>query len=397
MYRNKINSVIKVIVIFFLFLAACSRQQTTKQFGYNDVVKIDSSRIISSANEFLSIKPVTITAFSCKRSLGGKHDFYSEGDYWWPDPNNPDGPYIRKDGLSNPDNFTKHRKVMRSMSIQVSALVAAFKITGDDKYKNHALKHLRAWFINPETLMNPNMNYAQAIKGVCPGRGVGLIDGIHFVEVARAVSVLEKLSAIQEKDLTAIKDWFSKFLNWMTTHEYGIDERERKNNHGSCWVMQAAEYAHLTGNKEKTKYCIERFKNVLLTNQLAKDGSFPLELKRTKPYGYSLFNMDILATVCQILSTPEDNLWTYTLPEGQGIKKAMQFIYPYIKDKSKWPYKQDVMYWDQWPVRQPSLLFTGIAYDDSNYIKLWKKLPPEPTSDEGMRNFPIRQPILWIN
>jgi len=197
-------------------------------------------------------------------------------------------------------------------------------------------------------------------------------------------------------NLGVIKNWFSKFLNWMTTHEYGIDERERKNNHGTCWVMQAAEYADLTGNKEITKYCIERFKNVLLPNQLAKDGSFPLELKRTKPYGYSLFNMDIMATVCQILSTPEDNLWEYTLPEGQGIKTAIQFIYPYIKDKSKWPYKKDVMYWEQWPVRQPSLLFTGIAYDNSNYIELWKKLPPEPTTDEGMRNFPIRQPILWI-
>ena len=91
-----------------------------------DVAEQDKGRILSAADEYLHIEPVTVTAIQCERSAGGLHDFYSEGDYWWPDPENPDGPYIRKDGISNPDNFSAHRRAMVNMSIWVPALVAAY-------------------------------------------------------------------------------------------------------------------------------------------------------------------------------------------------------------------------------------------------------------------------------
>jgi len=361
-----------------------------------NVAEIDKNAIIEKAEEFLDEVPVTVTNDSCERSLGGKNDFYSEGDYWWPDPDNPDGPYIRRDGETNPENFTAHRKSMRRMSIQVATLAAAFKITGEKKYADPAADHLRAWFVNRETRMNPHMRFAQAIKGVVSGRGVGLIDGIHLVEPARTVTVLKKSGSLSPSDLSAIKDWFSEFLDWMNTHEYGIDERERKNNHGTCWVLQAAEYARLTENQEMLAFCRDRYKTVLLPNQMSADGSFHMELARTKPYGYSLFNIDAMAMVCHILSTPEDNVWEFKLPEGQGIKKGMEFIVPFIADKSSWQLPPDVMYWDEWPVRHPSLLFAGAAYNKKEYIDLWKSLPRWPETEEGMRNFPIRQPVLWL-
>lgn len=373
-----------------------SNAQNLEKYSGIDIVKIDSARIIKSANAYLKQELIPLTNYVCKRSLGTKNDFYSEGDYWWPDSTNPSGPYVRRDGLTNPENFVSHRIAMRNMSIQVAALTAAYKITKEKKYAEQAIKHLRTWFINPETRMNPNMNFAQAIKGICAGRGVGLIDGIHLVEPARCVTILEQTNGIDSKDAKIIKNWFTEFLSWMNTREYGIDERDRKNNHGSCWVMQAAEYAKLTDNNEMIEFAIKRFKTILLPNQLAIDGSLPLELERTKPYGYSLFNIDILATVCQILSSSEDNLWVYKLKDGQNMSTAIEFIYPYIKDKSKWPFKKDVMYWDQWPLRQPSLLFAGIAFQKQNYLNLWSSLAPEPNTEEGFRNFPIRQPILWI-
>jgi len=385
-------SIIGSIIIICTLINA---QSITDYKSY--VVQVDSIRIIEEANQYLEMEPVAITSESCERSLGGKNDFYSEGDYWWPNPEDPDGPYIRRDGMSNPDYFKAHREAMRNMSIQVAALTAAYKITGEKKYAQHSLKHLNVWFLNEDTKMSPNMNYAQAIKGICPGRGVGLIDAIHLVEPARAVTVLKKYNGINDKDFISIQNWFAEFLVWMTTHEYGIDERERKNNHGTCWVMQAAEYATLTENDEILNYCRDRYKVVLLPNQMSEDGSFHLELKRTKPYGYSLFNIDIMATVCEILSTPEDNLWTFKLDDGRGMEIGMNFIYPYIKDKSSWPYEPDVMYWDEWPVRHPSLLFSGIKYKNDDYLELWKSLDPLPFSQEGLRNFPIRQPVLWID
>ena len=128
-------------------------------------------------------KPITITSYPCERSAGGIHDFYSEGDYWWPNPDDPNGAYIRQDGISNPDNFIKHRQLMSRLSIQVPTLVAAYKLTHDKIYADKAVKHLQAWFIADETRMNPNLMYAQAIKGFVTGRGIGIIDTIHLVEV----------------------------------------------------------------------------------------------------------------------------------------------------------------------------------------------------------------------
>ena len=96
-------------------------------------------------------------------------------------------------------------------------------------------------------------------------------------------------------------------------------------------------FARLTANRELTAYCKDRFRTVLVPDQIAADGSFPLEMSRTKPYGYSLFNLDAMSTICQILSTVEQNLWTFELPDGRGIRKAVVFLAPYIRDKSKWP------------------------------------------------------------
>jgi hypothetical protein len=129
---------------------------------------------------------------------------------------------------------------------------------------------------------------------------------------------------------------------------------------------------------------------------MAQDGSFPRELKRTKPYGYSLFNLDAMATICQILSDKNDNLWTFQADEYRSLKKGLEFIYPYVKDKTQWPYPKDVMYWDQWPVAHPSLLFGALAYKDSEWFATWKRLDHAPDVPEIVRNLPIRYPIIWL-
>jgi hypothetical protein len=362
-----------------------------------DVAAFDKARILKAANQYLKEQPVTITASRSSRSAGGLHDFFSEGDYWWPDPKDPSGPYIQRDGMTNPENFVEHRRAMMRLSVQVPALVAAWKVTGKKVYAYKAVEHLRAWFINEETRMNPNLQYAQAIKGITTGRGIGVIDTIHLVEVARAVEVLERSKAISSGDLAGIEKWFADYLQWMTTSKNGIDEREAKNNHGTCWVMQVAAFAHLTGNKELLKYCRDRFKIVIVPNQVEKDGSFPQELRRTKPYSYSLFNLEAMAATCQILSVPEDDLWKYETADGRGMRLALEYMFPYIRDKKTWPKPADVMYFDQWPMRQNSLLFAGIALKRPKYIDVWKRLPANSNVEETIRNFFIRQPLLWVD
>ena len=139
------------------------------------VARLLSGEILQQAEKNLTEEPVTVTATKAIRSAGGIHDFYSEGDYWWPDPKNPDGPYIRRDGQTNPDNFTAHRHAMVRLSQIVGNLTSAYLLTNDQRYIDAIVSHLKAWFINPQTLMNPHLLYGQAIKGVVTGRGIGII------------------------------------------------------------------------------------------------------------------------------------------------------------------------------------------------------------------------------
>ena len=299
--------------------------------------------------------------------------------------------------MSNPGNFVEHRRALMRLSVQVPALVAAWKLTKDKRYAAHAVLHLRAWFIDEQTRMNPNLQYAQAIHGRVTGRGTGIIDTIHLVEVVRAIEILKPAGALSSSEWSAITQWFRDYLVWMTTSKNGIDEREAKNNHGTCWVMQVAAFAQLVGDEKLLDFCRERFKTVIVPHQIAQNGSFPEELRRTKPYGYSLFNLEAMATICQILSTPRDSLFTFQTADGRGFRRAMEYMAPFIANKKSWPMKPDVMYDDHWPMRHCSLLFAGLALTRVDYLDLWKKLPADSNVEEVIRNFFIRQPVLWVN
>ena len=382
-----------IVLVLLIGITTISCSNSKMAFNLNE---IERSRVLKNAEDYLNESPETVTATNCDRSPGTRHDFYSEGDYWWPDEKNPNGPYIRKDGLTNPANFTAHREALIRFSQLSGALASAYVLTNDKKYADKLALHLKAWFVNQNTKMNANLLYAQAIKGVATGRGIGIIDTVHLVEVTKAIKSIENSSALSKTDLEAIKLWFSNYLNWITTHENGIAERDNGNNHSVCWTMQVAAFADLTKDTKTMDFCRNFYKTSLLPNQMDKDGSFPLELKRTKPYGYSLFNLDAMTSICQILSTKQDNLFDYTTPDGKNLELGIKFMIPYIENKSLWLFQHDVMYWEEWPVRQSSLLFGGIAFKNKKYIELWKSLKANVTTPEIIRNMPVRYPILWV-
>lgn len=389
------NDFIKAVLLLCIVLpviSGCTQKGPANFY----ISKQEQQYIIETATAYLDSLPITVTASFCERSAGGPHDFYSEGDYWWPDPENPDGPYIQRDGETNPENFVDHRLAMIRLSRMVGMQTSAWLLTGDKKFVQATQKHLEAWFVDPETRMNPSLLYVQAIKGRVTGRGIGIIDAIHLVEVARSIEILDKNKVLPEQTIAGIKSWFSEFVIWLTTHPYGIDEMNAKNNHGTCWVMQVGMFARLVENTDVLELCRDRFKNVLLPGQMAHDGSFPLELKRTKPYGYSLFNLDAFYATAEILSDENQNLYEFSTPEGLNLKKGAEYLFPFVKDKSAWPYPPDVMYWDEWPVRHPFLLFAGRAYNQTGYIELWKTLEGYPETGEVLRNLPIRNPLLWL-
>ena len=382
-----------VLVSFSILFSPYMKAQPSL---FKKVGQLLSKEILIKANDDLKSKPITVTSFQSERSAGGVHDFFSEADYWWPDALNPSGPYIQKDGQTNPANFSEHRLAMIRFSQMVGNLTSAYLLTNDNKYAVKAIQHCKAWFVDTATKMTPSLLYAQAIKGKVTGRGVGIIDMIQMMEVAQSIMVLEKQNAIKSDDFIEIKKWFQQYLQWVTTHPYGIDEREAKNNHGTCWTMQVAVFAKLVNDTTLLNYCDNRFKTNLLPSQMDMNGSFPLELKRTKPYGYSLFNLDAMYTLAYVLSTKENNLWEFKTANGLSLKKGIEFLYPFVENKNSWTLPKDIMYWENWPVAHPFLLFGYAAYGNQNWLNTWSNLEHFPTTAEVIRNLPIRNPLLWI-
>jgi len=382
-----------IISLSYLLINSCAKSN----FSFKEQIRETlQDAVILQANDFLKESPITVTASASQRSTGGIHDYFSEGDYWWADTTNLSGPYIQRDGMTNPANFTAHREALVRFSEMVGNLTSAYILTKDSVYAEAAIRHCKAWFLDENTKMNPNLLYAQAIVGRHTGRGIGVIDGIHFMEVVQSLIVLEQLGMVNSSEIKEFRSWFSDFQTWLTTHKYGLDEMVHPNNHGTCWNMQLGLYAVFTKNDSLLNFCRDNYKNTLLPNQMATNGSFPLELDRTKPYGYSLFNLDAMTINCLILSDKSTNLWEYSTPNGQSIKLGLAFMKPYVKDKNEWNLEPDAMYWHEWPVAHPSYLFGAIKYLRPDYFKLWKNNAHFPNVFEVRRNLPIRNPLLWI-
>ena len=364
------------------------------------VATIDRGRIFRLAEEALILQPPTITELVATNSAGGGHDYFSQADYAWPNQTNASGrPYVLRDGESNPDTFTAHRLALRRMKDAVAALAAAYALAGNDKYAAKAATLLRIFFLDEKTRMNPNLQYAQAVLGDATGTPYGIIDTLHLAELAVAIPFLEKSPAFPPATAQDLKRWFSDYTRWILTSTNGFKEMNSANNHSIACFVQLASFAKFTGNEQLLELTRRRFKEVLFPNQMAYNGSFPRELARTKPYGYSIFQTDNLAALCVLLSTTNEDFWRFTLPDGRTPRRAVDFIFPYLADKNKWladGHRQDVMHWESWPVRQPCLIFAYAEFGDEKDLALWKKREADPADWEIRRNVAITQPLLWL-
>ena len=366
-----------------------------KQYQIQPEIEL-TSQIAAQAEEALSHPIRHITDIRADLSEGGPHDYYSNADYFWPDPQKPDGrPYVNRDGETNPENFDEHRHILRQMRADVCSLALGYRQNQREEYARRAVQILQEFFLQPETRMNPSLTYSQAIPGTVPGRCYGIIDTLHLAEVPFAIEALKDSPAMERDTYQGLQEWFSQYLGWLLTSHNGIEEATTTNNHSICFFVQAAAFAIFTGNLPIVEMCRSRFKSHLLA-LMAADGSFPRELNRTKPYSYSIFALDNLITLCQLLSTPEDDLWTYRSGNGVTVYDGIRFLLPYLKDKSTWPYPRDVMYFDDFPVRASFMLFAGCKYGEKDLLELYWTLPEPFAPDEVSRNSGIQYPWLLV-
>ena len=364
--------------------------------GDFDLADYERPRIVRLADAALSNQPRSITSIVNPRSAGGPHDFSSEGDYWWPNPRRPNGPYICRDGLINPENFVGHRALLMDMANDVAALTAAYTITRDLAYADAAERHLATWFLDVRTRMHPDLRFAQAVNGVTPGRAIGIIDTIHLCEVALAIAALRRARALRAEIADGLTRWFAAYTRWLRTSANGVEERDMPNNHATAWALQVAAFVRLTGDAWAVRRLRRRFRWILLRRQMDRAGAFPHELCRTRPYCYSAFQLTALTALAWLVSTLRYDLMNFRLRDGRGVTRAIEFLAPYLADKERWPYARDVAHWSEFPVREPALLFGAIATGRREWLELWKRLEPDPPNAEVRRLFPIRQPVLWM-
>ncbi|HTL69139.1 MAG TPA: alginate lyase family protein [Lacunisphaera sp.] len=364
------------------------------------IENLDRARVLRQAAEAMQAKPVTIRSAPPPALAEGvgPGDFYSMGDYWWPNPKTANGlPYVSRDGESNPANFDAHRLIMRDMRDRVAALAAAYRLTGETAYAQRAAEWLRVFFVDPATRMNPHLKYAQAVPGVSTGRSWGLIDTLHLVEVPLAAAAIANAPGVPKETLAAVRAWFADYNRWLLTDPNGIKEGASLNNHSVAYWLQVAVFARFTDDNATLERARRRFREVLLPWQLAFDGSFPRELERTKPYGYSIFQLDNVALLADVLSTPQEDFWRTALLDGRSVAQAVAFLYPYLADRTAWPFAPDIAHFEGWPVRQPALLLAGLRLNRPDYLALWRRLPADSDDVEVRRNMAVTQPLLWLS
>jgi hypothetical protein len=378
-------------------LLSQSQPASSQSTSRPDVAAIDHDRILKAAEHYLIQPPSPLTTLPCPRSPGTPHDFYSEADDFWPDPSDPNAPYVQRTGASNPDAFIAHRDALLNLGLVVPALTAAFVLTHEERYAHQAVAHLNAWFVDPSTSMTPSLAYGQIIPPAKAGRPEGVTEAVFLAEIAQSIPFLSISESLSQPTLDTITAWFTSYYQWLTTARVAGLARDLKNHHASSWLLQAAACAHLNTKDDRPLTELRhQFKSTTIRAQITADGAFPRELTTPWPYRNSLFNLDMLAAVCDLLSTRFETVWTYDLQDGPGMRSAVARHYPFMLNRGAWPYRADADHFSVLPLRRPSLLLAARAYSRPEYADLWKKLPPDTTIPELQRTFPISQPLLWV-
>jgi hypothetical protein len=214
-------------------------------------------------------------------------------------------------------------------------LSLAYFFSNDEKYAAHAARLLRVWFLDTATRMNPNLNFAQAIKGENTGRGAGIIDARHFIKLVDAIGLIKSSRSWDKVAHKGMQAWFADFLNWMQTSSNGLDESATKNNHGVWYDALRLSISLFIDRADLSKKIISHVKE-RLDKQMDNTSRFPLEMARTTSLHYSVFIMDAFLNIAQMAQYTGIDLWHYTSPSGKSIKKGFEALLPYISKQKKW-------------------------------------------------------------
>lgn len=333
--------------------------------------------LVRQADKMLQQEPSSVMDQKQLAPSGNPHDYYSLGRYWWPNPKTENGlPYIRKDGQVNPDTKGLGREALSTFQKQVETLALAYFYTGEQAYADKCADCLRAWYINPKTRMNPTMEYSQVVLGRDNnhGRHEGLLDTYSMLLIPDVVKLLESSPYWSNNDSKAIRKWFEDYVDWMTTAQQAIDEDNYRNNHGTAYHVQLIVYTTFVGRDSLADVYRRSFTQRRLLPQVRPDGSQPEELKRTRGFGYSVYNLTHMLDYLDVCYTAGYPVLEQDEMARTRILAAIDFLTPYLgRPVESWPYQQ-INDWDKQMQNLCWILYRAQTYfPDRNYAELFKQ------------------------
>jgi hypothetical protein len=297
--------------------------------------------LLKDANALLHKKPPSVMDKTQTSPNGDKHDYYSLAPYYWPNPLSKKLPYINRDGEVNPErNAIPDSRNLANMIAWSHTLALAYYFSDNEEYATQSAALLKTWFINPATKMNPNLNYAQIIKNKKGALTVGTIDAATLPLVVDTIALLDSSTALTSTDKTAMKQWFTEYLYWLRTSKKAQYAKQLHNNIGTWYDLQIVTIALFIGDQKTAYDTLTGVEQQRIPEQIKPDGEQPLETKRTKSWDYSIYNLEALTDLATVSTHTSVNLWKYQTSDGRSIKKAIDFLLPYIAHEETWPYKQ---------------------------------------------------------
>ncbi len=334
-------------------------------------------KLLAEADAACKLEPASVMDKDLLPPSGDKHDYISFGTYWWPNPKTKDGlPYIRRDGKVNQEtrkqsDSPRFWRTVRS----VGTLALAYYLTEKDVYAEKAATLLRVWFLDPKTRMNPHLEFAQGIPGRCKGRSTGIIDTRCLSDLVDAIGLLAGSAAWTPKDQKGMVDWCAAYLQWLRTSKNGRQVDRARNNIGMWFSVQAASLSLFVGQEDAARKILSGVAEKRFDPQIDPDGRMPHELRRTKSFGYSKFNVTAMFTLATLAEKLGIDLWHWKAEDGASLRKAFDYLAQYADGKKKWPHpmlkrggRQGLF---------PLLRRAALAYEDDRYERLISTLPDQ--------------------
>ncbi|MEP0177653.1 MAG: alginate lyase family protein [Paraglaciecola sp.] len=296
--------------------------------------------LIKRANDALYLGGYSVVDKSILPPSNDPHDYLSISRYWWPDSSISDGlPWVRRDGITNPDTQTDSvdRKRLGAMAQSVQVLALAYYFSGDEKYALKGTELIRRWFLKPETKMNPHLEFAQSVPGKNIRRRSGILDGrLIPAKLLDGITLLSSSSHWSKQNDKEMNLWLNSYLNWLTNSELGREGAKQTNNHGSWYYYQVAALSWYLGDNTGLAKAVQNTKEHML-QQFDEQGAQHHELARTRPYFYSCFNLEALTNIAAIAKKVNIDLWEYATANQGILKTAVEYLIPAAKGEP-WPH-----------------------------------------------------------